>query len=91
MPYPGNPFQRWRAGVPPHDTLLFDLASDPGERVNRLDDQRQKAQELLAAKAAFEQSLGELPPLLKVREPADNLHYDRQRAWLEREGLPLPE
>ena len=91
LPYPGNSFQRWRSAVPPHDTLLFDLASDPGERVNRFDAEPAKVRELLASKAAFEQSLGELPPLLKVREPADNTHYERQRAWLEREGLPLPE
>lgn len=82
MPYPGNEFKPWQDAVPAHDTLLFNLKADVGEQANLLSQCPQKAEELLSAMDQFQQSLGELPPLLKVREPADRIHYKRQDAWL---------
>ena len=83
MPYPGNEFKPWRAAVPAHDTLLFNLKADIGEQANLLSQRPQQAEELLSAMQQFQRSLGELPPLLKVREPADRIHYKRQDAWLK--------
>ncbi len=85
MPYPGNEFKSWRAGVAAHDTLLFNLKADRSEKDNLLPKHQEKAAELLQAMEDFQASLGTLPPLLKVRAPADNIHYDRQKAWLEQQ------
>ncbi len=85
MPYAGNPLQPWRAAVPAHDTLLFNLKADIGEQRNRLAEEPEKARALLEAMEDFKASLGELPPLLKVRESADRVHYERQEAWLQQQ------
>jgi arylsulfatase A-like enzyme len=85
MPYPGNESNPWRAGVPAHDTLLFNLKADRSEKDNILPKHPEKATELLQAMEDFQDSLGTLPPLMKTRAPADNIHYDRQKAWLEQQ------
>lgn len=86
MPYAGNTFNRWRAAVPAHDTLLFNLKADPGEQENRLASAPDKAKTLLKAMEAFKASLGDLPPLLNTREPADNSQFQRQKEWLNKKG-----
>lgn len=85
MPYPGNESNPWRAGVPAHDTLLFNLKADRSEKYNILPKHPEKAAELLQAMEDFQTSLGTLPPLMKTRAPADNIHYDRQKKWLEQQ------
>ncbi|WP_421948133.1 sulfatase [Phaeodactylibacter xiamenensis] len=85
MPYPGNESNPWRAGVPAHDTLLFNLKADRSEKYNILPKHPEKAAELLQAMEDFQTSLGTLPPLMKTRAPADNIHYDRQKEWLEQQ------
>ena len=85
MPYPGNPFQRWRAEVAPHDTLFFNLKNDVGEQNNLLEKEPEKAMEVLQAMEDFKTSLGDLPPPLKVKVPADNSHYKRQNDWVNQQ------
>lgn len=84
LPFPGQQWRPWIKDVPAHDTLLFNLKDDPGEQNNLFEQQPKKAAELLQAIQDFQNSLGELPAGLKVREPADESHYERQRVWLER-------
>jgi arylsulfatase len=86
MPYRGNPFKPWRAAVPPHDTLLFNLKADIGEQENLMTRHPDKPKELLLAMEDFKSSLGDLPPLLKVKVPADNIHYERQTKWLNQQN-----
>lgn len=83
LPYPGNDPAPWRSGVAAHDTLLIDLTYDIGERLNLLNDHPEKKAEILTRMKAFEQHLGPIPPALKVRQGADNSHYDRQVKWRE--------
>ena len=78
MPYPGNESNPWRAGVPAHDTLLFNLKADRSEKDNLLPKHPEKATELLQAMEDFQASLGTLPPLMKTRAPADNIHLSNK-------------
>ncbi|NJO03312.1 MAG: hypothetical protein HC880_17970, partial [Bacteroidia bacterium] len=72
--------------VAAHDTLLFNLKTDPGEKENLLAQNPKVAQELITKLKVFQTHLGEVPPGLKTKEPADRSHYDRQEAWLKLEG-----
>ncbi len=76
LPYPGNPHARWRQGVAAHDTLLFDLSNDPGERNNLAARRPDKVASIVAEMEAFVEGLGPLPPRKIVRQGEDNSHYD---------------
>jgi len=76
LPYKGFEGADWKSAVAPHDTLLFNLKSDPGERVNLCKENPEKVKEMLSLMESYKDSKGELPPSLVLGEQADNAHYD---------------
>ncbi len=62
------------AGEPAHDTLLFNLNKDPGERDNLLKENPEKISEMVLKMQDYLDELGPLPPGLELKEPADNSH-----------------
>ena len=59
-------------GEPAHDTLLFNLKDDPGERNNLIKEYPEKVDELILKITAYKEALGPLPPALKQKIPADH-------------------
>lgn len=76
LPFRGFRGANWKKAVPPHDTLLFNLKSDPGEQVNLYADQPGKVAEMVSLMEAYVTSKGELPPSLVIGSQADNSHYN---------------
>lgn len=58
-------------GEPAHDTLLFNLEDDPGERNNLAEEYPEKVNELISKINAHKEALGPLPPALKQKIRAD--------------------
>jgi arylsulfatase len=54
----------WRPSTAEHDTLLFNLKDDMGEKVNLYKKETQKAKELIAALDKYKAEFGEIPPAL---------------------------
>ena len=62
--------------VAAHDTLLFNLKDDPGEKNNLYKINTPKALQLFIEMKESYKNLGELPPHLLVRKDEDNSHYE---------------
>ncbi len=75
MPFQGYRGSNGKKGVPPHDTLLFNLKSDPGERVNLYGEMPEKVAEMVELMDAYLSSKGALPPSLVIGDPADHSTY----------------
>ena len=75
LPFRGFHGSNGKKGVLPHDTLLFNLKSDPGEQVNLYADQPEKVAEMVSFMDAYKESKGELPLSLVIGDPADHSHY----------------
>ena len=75
LPYEGYRGSNGKKGVPPHDTLLFNLKQDPGERINLVKEQPGKVREMLTLMEAYRDTKGDLPPSLVLGTGADNSHY----------------
>lgn len=78
-PYKGNSETPWKKGVAPHDTLLIDLSTDPGEQNNLYLDDAKTAKELFHQMEDQYKKLGNLPPPLVIKTPADNSHINYLR------------
>lgn len=76
LPFEGFEGARWMKAVAAHDTLLFNLKDDPGETTNLKDQYPEKVQELYQQMEAARAQMGDLPPPLHIRSPADESHYD---------------
>lgn len=76
LPFPGFGGASWKQAVAAHDTLLFDLESDPGEQINLYHEYPDLAKELLVKMEQSHKDMGELPPSLIVLTPADESHYE---------------
>jgi len=76
LPYAGFEGTRVKSAVPAHDTLLVNLEEDPGEQNNLAEAMPEKTQEMLQGMQAARTELGELPPSLHIRSPADHSHYE---------------
>ena len=76
FPYEGFPGARWKSAVAPHDTLLFNLKTDPGERVNLYPENPEKVAEMVALMDAYVDSKGEFPPSLVIGDEADHEFYN---------------
>jgi arylsulfatase A len=74
LPYGGYHGSDYMKAVAPHDTLLFNLKSDPGERNNLFSGQPEKVAEMVALMDAYRASKGTLPPSLDIGEDADHSH-----------------
>ena len=75
LPYEGFRGANWKKAVAPHDTLLFNLKSDPGEQVNLYNEMPDKVAEMADLMNAYVASKGDLPPSLEIGDQADNSHY----------------
>lgn len=75
LPFAGYPGKPWMARVPAHDTLLFNLADDPGERNNLLNAKREILNDMISYMNTAKSELGEVVPLQIHRTPEDNSHY----------------
>ncbi|MCB0552280.1 MAG: alpha/beta fold hydrolase, partial [Phaeodactylibacter sp.] len=71
--YAGSP---WKQAVAAHDTLLFDLRTDPGETRNLYPENRDLGKRLLEEMKQQYQNLGPFPPSLVVRTASDNSHFE---------------
>jgi arylsulfatase A len=79
LPFPGYRGSDGKKAVLPHDTLLFNLKSDPGEQVSLTELMPEKVAEMVARMEAYVDSKGEMPPSLAIGDPADHSHYDYLR------------
>jgi arylsulfatase A len=61
-PYEGFRGASWKHAVPAHDTLLFDIISDPGETNNLYFENRSLADSLFLKMEKEYAAMGELPP-----------------------------
>jgi arylsulfatase A-like enzyme len=76
LPFKGFKGANWKSAVAPHDTLLFNLRNDPGERENLSATHPEKVKDMLRAMEAYRASKGEFPPSLDIGHMADHSHYD---------------
>ncbi|GMQ25449.1 sulfatase [Algoriphagus sp. oki45] len=74
-PFAGFAGSRGMKAVAAHDTLLFNLKSDPGETTNLAKENPEKLAQMMRTMDLAVQQLGSLPPSLVVRGPQDNSHY----------------
>ena len=75
MPFKGYRGSNGKLGVPPHDTLLFNLKEDPGERNNLYSSMPEKVSEMLQLMEVYSASKGELPPPQQIGHGEDHAHY----------------
>ena len=80
LPYEGYRGSRGMKAVAAHDTLLYNLQTDPGETNNLLPQQRELAEALLQEMHREYDRLLPLPEQLVIRGKADHYHYE----YLER-------
>lgn len=78
-PYKGNKETPWQKAVAAHDTILFDLKNDPEESVSLYMSNSEKAKAMFHEMDVQYKKLGDLPPPLVIRTPADNSHLDYLR------------
>lgn len=71
LEYAGYEGSRWKKAVAPHPLSLFDLEEDPGEENNLADDRPEKLSKMLENMEIAKENLGDLPPSLVLRSPAD--------------------
>ncbi|HER09340.1 MAG TPA: hypothetical protein ENO20_10580, partial [Bacteroides sp.] len=79
LPFEGYPGSNWKQAVAPHDTLLINLKSDPGERHNLAREMPEMVDSMVVRMEAYRQSKGALPPSLVIGDPEDHSHYDYLR------------
>ncbi|MCR9015431.1 sulfatase [Aquiflexum gelatinilyticum] len=75
-PYEGFAGTRGMKKVDAHDTLLFNLKTDPGETTNLLRENPEKTAQMMRAMELAVKQLGPLPDNKVIRTPADNSHYE---------------
>jgi arylsulfatase A len=83
LPYEGFRGSPGKQGVAPHDTLLFNLKDDPGERVNLYSQNPGKVAEMVTQMNAFRATKGKFPESLVIGDEAD---HDFYRILAERHG-----
>lgn len=76
LPFKGHEGNRGMKAVAAHDTLLYNLKTDPGETDNLFPDERDRAQALLQEMHREYDELLPLPEQLVIRGPADHYHYE---------------
>lgn len=84
IPAPGIKGNFWRASTEAHDTLLFNLRGDIGERYNVYHKYPEKAKEILRKMQEYVGNFGEIPPSL-VMTGNDASKYLRQQRQEARE------
>ncbi len=84
LPYAGYPGSHWKHAVPAHDTLLFNVEKDPGERNNLFATNKSKSNQMVTEMHAAYASLDSLPPSLMVRSNADESHLEYLKSKREK-------
>ena len=84
LPAPGIKGNFWRASTAAHDTLLFNLREDIGEKYNVYHKYPEKAKEMLQKLQEYRRNFGEIPPPL-VMTGNDASKYLRQQRQDARE------
>lgn len=77
LPYRGFRGNKWKQFVKAHDTLLFNLNTDPGEKNNLFEKYPEKAKEILKEMIEKYQDMGKLPPSLITKTQADQSHFKK--------------
>ncbi len=77
----------WRASTAAHDTLLFNLQTDPGETTNLFHKERAKAAEMAAALAKYAAEFGDVPPALIMTGNDENAYLRNQRKNAREEAI----
>lgn len=80
LPFKGYAGASWKHAVPAHDTLLFNLATDPGEVDNLFEEKAEFARAMIEKMEEERKRLGELPPSLLLRKGADNSHFEHLKS-----------
>lgn len=75
LPYQGYEGSRGMKAVAPHDTLLFNLKNDPGEKTNLAGGNPEKLAQMMRAMDIAVKQLGPLPASKVIRSPQDNSHF----------------
>jgi arylsulfatase A len=75
-PYAGYAGSRGMKKVDAHDTLLFNLKTDPGETSNLIKENPEKTAQMIRAMELAVKQLGPLPESKVVRTPQDNSHFE---------------
>lgn len=75
-PYEGFEGTRGMKKVVAHDTLLFNLKTDPGETTNLLKENPEKTAQMMRAMELAVKQLGPLPDSKVIRTPSDGSHFE---------------
>lgn len=75
MPFKGYEGSRWKKAVAAHDTLMFNLKDDSGEKNNLYLSNKETAKKLIQDMHIKYEKMGKLPSSLILRTPEDNSHY----------------
>ena len=76
LPYAGWPGTWYKSPLDPHDTLLFDLSIDPGEKNNIFELNKEHALILIEKMKKKYSSMGDLPHSIVIRTDADESHLE---------------
>ena len=74
LPYGGWPGSWYKSPIDAHDTLLFNMSNDPGEKNNIFEDNKELARNLASSMTKKYNELGELPSSIIIRSDADESH-----------------
>ena len=66
---------KWKKAVASHDTLLFNLEDDPGEKINLYPSNKEFAKKLIHEMWMKHEEMGDLAPSLILKTPQDNSHF----------------
>jgi arylsulfatase A-like enzyme len=74
LPYEGWPGTWYKSPIDAHDTLLFNLREDPGEKNNIFESNKVLARNLANSMIKKYNSMGKLPKSIVIRNDADESH-----------------
>ena len=74
LPYEGWLGSWYKSPIDSHDTLLFNLRKDPGEKNNIFDSNREMAKSLIDLMNVKYKEMGKLPESIVIRSDADESH-----------------
>ena len=74
LPYQGWPGSWYKSPIDAHDTLLFNLSKDPGEKNNIFEYNKVLARKLADSMIKKYHEMGELPNSIVIRNDADESH-----------------
>jgi len=74
LPYEGWPGTWYKSPIDPHDTLLFNLKLDPGEKNNIFNENKKLAKSLATSMQKKYNDMGNLPESIVIRTDADESH-----------------